>query len=266
MVGEDMTLVMGIVNVTPDSFSDGGLCLETDAAIAHAESLIAQGADIIDIGGESTRPGSRPVDQATELQRTIPVVSAVAATGVEVSIDTTKAAVARAAVDAGATIINDVSASLQNVAAATGAGWIAMHALSDSATMQDDPRYDDVVEDIAAFLADAVRRGRAAGVERIWVDPGIGFGKTKQHNLELLANMDRFAEIAPVLVGASRKSVVGQVHAQSDGLEGENSITGSDDRLEGSVGIAVWSAYLGVDMIRVHDVRATVHALSLLNP
>ena len=259
-----MTLVMGIVNVTSDSFFDGGLWLETEAAIAHADSLISQGADIIDIGGESTRPGSRPVDETTELERTIPVVSAVASKGVEVSIDTTKAAVARAAVDAGATIINDVSASLENVAASTGAGWIAMHALGDSATMQDDPRYDDVVEDIADFLADAVRRGRDAGVERIWVDPGIGFGKTTQHNLELLANIDRFAEIAPVLVGASRKSVIGEIHAQSDAVEGENPIISSADRLEGSVGIAVWSAYLGVDMIRVHDVRATVHALSLL--
>ena len=259
-----MTLVMGIVNVTPDSFSDGGLWLDTDAAIAHADSLIAEGADIIDIGGESTRPGSRPVDEATELARTLPVVSALAARGVEVSIDTTKSAVARAAVEAGASIINDVSASLENVAASMGAGWIAMHALADSATMQDDPRYDDVVEDIADFLADAVHRGRAAGVERIWVDPGIGFGKTAQHNLDLLANIDRFAEIAPVLVGASRKSVIGKIHAQSDAIAGENPMTSPDDRLEGSVAIAVWSAYLGVDMIRVHEVKATVHALSLL--
>ena len=261
-----MTLVMGIVNVTPDSFSDGGLWLEAGAAIAHAESLIAEGADVIDIGGESTRPGSRPVDQATELERTIPVVSAVASKGVEVSIDTTKAAVARAAVEAGATIINDVSASLEGVAAETGAGWIAMHALGDSATMQDDPRYEDAVEDVAGFLTAAVSRGRAAGVDRIWVDPGIGFGKTTRHNLELLANIDRFTEIAPVLVGASRKTVVGAVHALSDGLAGAEPVTGSDDRLEGSVGIAVWSAYLGVEMIRVHDVRATVHALSLLTP
>ena len=259
-----MTLVMGIVNVTPDSFSDGGLWLETDAAISHAESLIAQGADIIDVGGESTRPGSRPVDQATELARTIPVVSSVASTGVEVSIDTTKAEVARAAVDAGATIINDVSASLHNVAAETGAGWIAMHALGDSATMQDDPRYDDVVGDIADYLADAVSRGREAGVERIWVDPGIGFGKTTRHNLELLANIDRFTEIAPVLVGASRKTVVGEIHAGSGTVEGENPVTPTHDRLEGSVAIAVWSTYLGVDMIRVHDVKATVHGLSLL--
>ena len=257
---------MGIVNVTPDSFSDGGLWCEPDAAVAHAESLVAQGADIIDIGGESTRPGSCRVDLATELERTIPVVSAVAATGVEVSIDTTKPEVARAAVAAGATIINDVSASLQQVAAATGAGWIAMHALADSATMQDDPRYDDVVEDIAGFLAGAVNRGRAAGVQRIWVDPGIGFGKTTRHNVELLANIDRFSEIAPVVVGASRKSVVGTVHARSDGLEGAEATTGTDDRLAGSVGIAVWSAYLGVDMIRVHDVEATVHALSVLAP
>ena len=261
-----MTLVMGIVNVTPDSFSDGGLWLEAGAAIAHAESLIAEGADVIDIGGESTRPGSSPVDQATELERTIPVVSAVASTGVEVSIDTTKAAVARAAVEAGVTIINDVSASLEGVAAETGAGWIAMHALGDSATMQDDPRYEDAVEDVAGFLADAVSRGRAAGVDRIWIDPGIGFGKTTRHNLELLANIDRFTEIAPVLVGASRKTFVGAVHALSDGLAGAEPVTGSDDRLEGSVGIAVWSAYLGVEMIRVHDVRATVHALSLLTP
>ena len=261
-----MTLVMGIVNVTPDSFSDGGLWLEAGAATAHAESLIAEGADVIDIGGESTRPGSRPVDQATELARTVPVVSAVASSGVEVSIDTTKAEVARAAVEAGATIINDVSASLHDVAAETGAGWIAMHALGDSATMQDDPRYDDVVGDVAGFLADAVSRGRKAGVERIWIDPGIGFGKTTRHNLELLANIDRFTEIAPVLVGASRKTVVGAVHALSDGLAGAEPVTGSDDRLEGSVGIALWSAYLGVGMIRVHDVRATVHALSLLTP
>ena len=264
-----MARVMGIVNVTPDSFSDGGLWSKTDTAVAHAQSLIEQGADIIDIGGESTRPGAHPVDEATELERTIPVVSAVAAMGVKVSIDTTKAAVAKAAVAAGATIINDVSSSLESVAAATGAGWIAMHSLGDSATMQNDPRYDDVVSDIADYLTDAVGRGRAAGVERIWIDPGIGFGKTKQHNLELLANIDCFVQIAPVLVGASRKSVVGQVHAQSDGLlddglTGDNPITGSDDRLEGSVGIAVWSAYLGVDMIRVHDVSATVHALSLL--
>lgn len=255
---------MGIVNVTPDSFSDGGLYFDTDAAIAHADSLIEQGADIVDIGGESTRPGAQPTDELTELQRTIPVVAALAAKGVEVSIDTTKAAVARAAVEVGATIINDVSASLYDVAAASGAGWIAMHRQGDSATMQNDPRYDDVVEEVAGNLSEALRRGRAAGVQRIWVDPGIGFGKTTQHNLELLANIDRFTRIAPVLLGVSRKSVIGYIHARSDGAKGENPTVATDDRLEGSLAIALWSAYLGVEMIRVHDVKATVEALSLL--
>ena len=281
-----MTQVMGIVNVTPDSFSDGGRWLEPAEAIAHAKTLMNQGADIIDVGGESTRPGSHPVDEATELERTIPVVSALADSGIEVSIDTTKAAVAEAAVDAGASIINDVSASLYEVAASKGVGWIAMHSLGDSATMQDSPRYGDVVEDIATFLSEAVELGRSTGVERIWVDPGIGFGKTTQHNLELLANIDRFVEIAPVLLGASRKSVVGRIQARSDARATSHSthsrrsthsahsthstrstevfLTDTADRLEGSVAIAVWSAYLGVEMIRVHDVEATVHALSLL--
>lgn len=255
---------MGIVNVTPDSFSDGGLCADTEAAIAHADLLIKQGADIVDIGGESTRPGSQPTDEPTELQRVIPVVAEVATRGTEVSIDTTKAAVARAAIDAGATIINDVSASLFGVAAESGAGWIAMHRQGNSATMQDDPRYHDVVEEVAGFLSEALHCGRAAGVERIWVDPGIGFGKTAQHNLELLANIDRFTSIAPVLLGVSRKSVIGHIHARSDGVAGENPTVATDDRLVGSLAIALWSAYLGVDMIRVHDVKATVDALSLL--
>lgn len=266
-----MPKVMGIVNVTPDSFSDGGRYFSTDAAIAHGEMLTLKGADIIDVGGESTRPGSQRIDEASELARTIPVVSALAAKGITVSIDTTKAAVALAAVDAGATIINDVSASLYEVAAATGASWIAMHALADSATMQDDPQYDDVVEDIAAFLSLAVRRGQEAGVKQIWVDPGIGFGKTTKHNLEILSNIDRFLDIAPLLVGASRKSVVGNLHALSDAFLGaDRNINGhsleptpTDDRLEGSVAFALWSVYLGVDMIRVHDVEATVQALSL---
>ncbi len=266
-----MPKVMGIVNVTPDSFSDGGCYFSTDAAIAHAEMLTLKGADIIDIGGESTRPGSQRIDEASELQRTIPVVSALAAQGITVSIDTTKAAVALAAIEAGATIINDVSASLYEVAATTGVGWIAMHALADSATMQDNPQYGDVVEEIAEFLSLAVRRGRDAGVTQIWIDPGIGFGKTTKHNIEIVSNIDRFLEIAPLLIGASRKSVVGNLHARSDAFlcAGKNCYefalvpTPTDDRLEGSVAFALWSAYLGVDMIRVHDVEATVQALSL---
>lgn len=261
-----MTRVMGIVNVTPDSFSDGGRWSGTDQAVAHARALIDEGADIIDIGGESTRPGSLPVDEATELSRVMPVVEALAGTTgrVEISIDTTKPAVARAAVAGGATIVNDTSASLEEVASATGAGWIAMHSLGPSATMQVDPIYDDVVEEIAAFLEDAVFRGRTAGVERIWVDPGIGFGKTTVHNLDLVANMDRFLAISPVLLGVSRKRFIGELHAESDGMAGQNPATTPDDRLEGSVAMATWGAHLGADVVRVHDVRATVHAVRVV--
>lgn len=261
-----MTRVMGIVNVTPDSFSDGGAWLDPADAVAHARRLVEEGAAIVDVGGESTRPGSSPVDEATEMARTIPVIEALAGTigEVEISVDTRKPTVARAAVAAGATIINDVGASLEAVAAETGAGWIAMHALGPSATMQDDPVYDDVVDDVFAFLADAAARGRAAGVERLWVDPGIGFGKTTDHNLALVANLDRFAEIAPVLVGVSRKRFIGELHARSDGVAHEIGAVAPDDRLEGSVTLAAWSTFLGADVVRVHDVRATVHAVRVL--
>ena len=267
-----MTRVMGIVNVTPDSFSDGGLFADPGAAVDHAMQLIAEGAHIIDIGGESTRPGAAPVDEETELSRTVPVIEALAGRvgDVEISIDTTKGAVAEAAVAAGATIVNDVSASLEDVAASVGAGWVAMHTLGPSATMQDDPRYDDVVEEVADHLTDAARRGRAAGVSRLWVDPGIGFGKTTAHNLELVANLDRLTRIAPVLVGVSRKRFVGELHARSDrnGIadregdsDAEPSVTDVDDRLEGSLAMATWGAHLGAEIVRVHDVRATVHAI-----
>jgi dihydropteroate synthase len=257
---------MGIVNVTPDSFSDGGAWLDPADAVAHARRLVDEGASIVDVGGESTRPGSSPVDEATELARTIPVVEALAGTlgDAEISIDTRKPSVARAAVAAGASIINDVGASLEAVAAETGAGWIAMHALGPSATMQADPVYDDVVEDVFAFLVDAAARGRAAGVERLWVDPGIGFGKTTDHNLALVAALDRFAEIAPVLVGVSRKRFIGELHARSDGVADEIGVVAPDDRLEGSVALAAWSTFLGADVVRVHDVRATVHAVRVV--
>jgi len=261
-----MTRVMGIVNVTPDSFSDGGDWLDVDAAVSHARALIADGADLIDIGGESTRPGSLPVDEATELRRVLPVIERLVGTvgDAEISIDTTKPAVARASITAGASIINDVSASLETVAADTGAGWIAMHRLGSSETMQQDPSYGDVVEEIHTFLSSAAQRGRAAGVERLWVDPGIGFGKTTAHNLELLANLDRFSEIAPVLIGVSRKRFIGELHARSDGISTETAVTDPDDRLEGSVALATWSTYLGADIVRVHDVRATVHAVRVV--
>lgn len=262
-----MTRVMGIVNVTPDSFSDGGRWSDTASAVAHCRRLVAEGADLLDIGGESTRPGSEPVPESVELDRVVPVIEALAGTigPVEISVDTTKAAVAEAACRAGATIVNDVSSSLEDTVAALGAGWIAMHTLGPSRTMQDDPRYDDVVEDIAAFLADAAARGRAAGIGRLWVDPGIGFGKTTDHNLELVANLDRFASIAPVLVGVSRKRFVGEIHARSDAGPDCDAATGPDDRYEGSVALAAWSAHLGADIVRVHDVRGTVHAVRVVN-
>jgi dihydropteroate synthase len=256
--------VMGILNVTPDSFSDGGSFPTVDSAVAHARALVADGAAMIDVGGESTRPGSEPVDEATELDRVVPVIEALRGRigDAEISVDTTKPAVARAAVAAGATIVNDVSATLEETAADLGAGWIAMHAGGPSATMQADPHYDDVIAEVADQLADAARRGAAAGVERIWVDPGFGFGKTTDHNLDLIANLDRFTSIAPVLVGVSRKRTIGEIHARSDGVDAVS----VDDRLVGSLGMATWAAHIGADVVRVHDVRATVHAVRVVGP
>ncbi|MDA8366031.1 MAG: dihydropteroate synthase, partial [Actinomycetota bacterium] len=170
-------LVMGILNVTPDSFSDGGEWFETDRAIARGHDMIDQGADIVDVGGESSRPGARPVDTDEELRRIVPVVQALAG-AVRVSVDTVKADVAGAALAAGATLVNDVSATLWSVAAEHGAGWVAMHRRGTPADMQDDPTYDDVVADVSAFLVARAEEARAAGVEEIWIDPGIGFGKT----------------------------------------------------------------------------------------
>ena len=263
-----MPRVMGIVNVTPDSFSDGGRFGTTEAAVAHALALLDEGAAVVDVGGESTRPGATPVDVSTERDRVVPVIEGIVAARPDtiVSIDTTKAEVAEAAIVAGATIVNDVSASLESVAAAHGAGWIAMHAGGPSATMQNDPTYDDVVEEVHAFLVDAVARGQAAGVEQIWVDPGVGFGKTLEHNLDLVANLDRFTALAPVLLGVSRKRSIGDLHAASDATVhgGVPEPVPTDDRLEGSLAMATWGGFLGVDMVRVHDVRATVHAVGVI--
>lgn len=255
--------VMGIVNVTPDSFSDGGHHDTTDAAVAHGLDLLEQGADILDVGGESTRPGAEPVDEATELARAVPVIEGIrsAAPGAVISIDTSKPSVADAAAAAGATILNDVTASLEVTAARNGMGWIAMHASGPSRTMQDDPRYDDVVGEIADFLTEAVARGRRAGVVDIWIDPGIGFGKTLDHNLDLVANLDRFSAIAPTLLAVSRKRSLGSLHARSDGCAEP---TPPDDRLEASLAMSTWGGLLGADMVRVHDVRATVHAVGVI--
>lgn len=243
-----VTLVMGIVNVTPDSFSDGGRFLEPEEAIAHGLALVEEGADVIDVGGESTRPGAHEVDEAEERRRVVPVVAALASS-VRVSVDTRKEPVAEAAVAAGATLVNDVSARLEAVAAAAGVGWVAMHMQGEPRTMQDEPRYDDVVGEVLAFLCDAAERGRMAGVHEVWVDPGIGFGKTPGHNLELLTGLDRFAATGcPVLVGASRKRFLGG--------------DGPLDRLEASVAAAVSAAQHGAAMVRVHDVSATIQGLA----
>jgi len=248
---------MAILNVTPDSFSDGGRWFASDAAVAHGLACFREGAAVVDVGGESTRPGARPVPTDEELRRVVPVVEALAPHG-RVSIDTRKPEVARAAVRAGATLINDVSASLWPVAAELGVGWVAMHMRGTPETMQDDPRYDDVVGEVVGFLAERARVAADAGVEEVWVDPGIGFGKTVADNLALLAHLDRVVELGwPVLVGVSRKATLGRLLADSDGVPDP---VPPDDRLEGSVAAQVWAMRLGVRMIRSHDVRAAVQA------
>jgi dihydropteroate synthase len=256
---------MGVVNVTPDSFSDGGLYLDHDAAIAHGLEILAEGADLIDVGGESTRPGADPVPVEEELRRVIPVVEALAPR-VRVSIDTRKPEVAEAAIAAGATLVNDVSASLHDVVAAAGpgVGWVAMHMLGDPRTMQRNPTYDDVVADVREFLVGRADAARDAGVEEVWLDPGIGFGKTSSHNWSLLRHLDALVATGyPVVVGTSRKRFLGVVTARSDG-QPDGDLTGVDDRLEGSVATAVWAMVQGARMVRVHDVRATVHAATVV--
>lgn len=261
---------MGVVNVTPDSFSDGGRFLDHDAAIAHARALVAEGADWVDVGGESTRPRAEPVPAAEEMRRVLPVVEALAADGVAVSIDTRKAEVATAAVAAGASLVNDVSASLAEVAAAGGVGFVAMHMLGDPRTMQDQPTYDDVVVDVRDFLVERADAARRAGVHDVWIDPGIGFGKSLAHNLDLLANLDVLVATGyPVLVGTSRKAMLGTLAARATGAAGAGGTAGDGaappppgDRLEGSLATAVWSLRCGAAMVRVHDVAATVRALA----
>ena len=252
-----LPLVMGIVNVTPDSFSDGGRYLATDAAVAHGLDLLAQGAAILDVGGESTRPGASVVSVDEEIRRVVPVVEQLAPHA-RVSIDTRNPEVARAAVAAGATLINDVSAQLWPVAADLGVGWVAMHMQGQPATMQLEPVYDDVVGEVCAFLAERAAEAAKAGVAEIWVDPGFGFGKTLQHNLTLLAQLDRVVSLGwPVVVGTSRKGMLGRILADSDGVADP---VDSDDRLAGSIASEVWAMHRGAAMIRAHDVRAAVQA------
>ncbi|MFL6203876.1 MAG: dihydropteroate synthase [Acidimicrobiales bacterium] len=249
---------MGVINVTPDSFSDGGQLVDAGAAIDRGLALVAEGADWLDVGGESTRPGATPVDEAEELRRVVPVVEALAARGARVSIDTRKPAVARAAVAAGATMLNDVGAQNGTLAAELGVAWVAMHMQGEPATMQDDPRYGDVVAEVLAALVAAAGAATTAGAPEVWIDPGIGFGKTARHNLTLLAHLDAFvASGYPVLVGASRKGFIGRLLGDSDGTDAPAPV---DDRLDGSLAGATWAMANGARMVRVHDVRATAQA------
>ncbi len=261
-------LVMGILNVTPDSFFDGGRYFDHDAALRRGREILDEGADIVDVGGESTRPGARPVAEAEQLARVLPVLEALAeddrvrSGGARLSIDTTSPGVARAAVGAGATIVNDVSAGLAGVAAETGAAYVAMHAKGTPETMQTAPRYDDVVGEVCAFLSDRAEAAAAAGVEEVWVDPGIGFGKTAHHNLALLARLERVVSLGwPVLVGTSRKSFLGRLAAGGP----EAAPRGVEERFEGSLASATWSMACGAAAVRVHDVRATVEAARLVS-
>jgi dihydropteroate synthase len=255
----ERALVMGILNVTPDSFSDGGRWFGTGQAVARGLELIAEGADVVDVGGESTRPGATAVPVEEELRRVLPVIEALSPR-VRVSVDTTKEVVAEAAVAAGASLINDVSASLWPVAARCGVGWIAMHRLGLPPTMQDDPRYDDVVADVRDLLAERARRALDAGVGEVWIDPGIGFGKTVDHNLELLARIDALVATGhPVVVGTSRKGFLGALAAGPDGTPAP-----VDERLPGSLATATWALHQGAGMVRVHDVAATVQAALLV--
>lgn len=246
------TLIMGVVNVTPDSFSDGGAYFERDTAVQHALELIGEGADVLDIGGESTRPGAAPVDANTECERVVPVIRAVRARcETPISIDTSKSAVAEAALAAGATFVNDVTAlrgdpRMADLLAEAGCSVVLMHMLGTPRTMQDDPHYDDVVMEVREFLSERRDAAVAAGIDvsRLWIDPGIGFGKTLEHNLHLLRELGRLTTLGlPLVVGASRKSFLGAI------LD-----TPVRERAEGTAATVALAIHQGAAMVRVHDV------------
>ena len=252
-------MVMGIINVTPDSFFASARTEHVDDAILRGIDLFAQGAEIVDVGGESTRPGATPVSEAEELLRVIPVIEGLAGKG-RISVDTMKEGVARQAVAAGATMINDVSGTLAQVAGDLGVAWIAMHAQGTPATMQDAPHYDDVVAEVSSWLEAQAVNAKAAGVEELWLDPGIGFGKTFAHNWTLLAHLDHFVALAErfdagLLVGSSRKRFLGELGHGSEGPE---------DRLEASIATATAAFEAGARMVRVHDVAVTVQAMRIV--
>jgi len=257
----DRPLVMGIVNVTPDSFSDGGRFLGHEAALAHARQLIDDGADILDIGGESTRPGSQPVALEEELRRVVPIVAALAEQPIPLSVDTSKPDVARQCLQAGAAIINDVTAladdRMIDVAREFQAGVILMHMQGTPATMQIDPRYDDVVGDVSQMLAERLARVTARGIERtrIAIDPGIGFGKSYEHNLTLLCRLRELRRLGcPICLGVSRKKFIDKLRKRP-----------ADQRVAGSVAVACYAQMQeGMDIVRVHDVRETRDAVDMI--
>jgi dihydropteroate synthase len=249
---------MGVINVTPDSFSDGGLYLDPERATAHGEELVRDGAEILDVGGESTRPGAEEVSVEEELRRVEPVVEGLAGGEAVVSIDTSKAAVAEAALDAGAEIVNDVTAlrgdpEIAALCAERGAGLVLMHMQGTPRTMQENPVYDDVVDDVKAFLVERMQVAVGAGVDegRIWLDPGIGFGKTLEHNMELLGRLGELRELGrPLVVGTSRKSFIGKMDGSL-----------ASERLGGTIASSVLAAAEGADVLRVHDVAEVGQAL-----
>lgn len=251
----DRPAIMGVLNVTPDSFSDGGQYMELDDAIRRGVEMREHGADIIDVGGESTRPGAEPVALEEELRRVVPLVEALAGQGIPISIDTSKASVARAALDAGATVVNDVTAlwdhSMRDLCASRGVSVCLMHMQGEPRTMQDYPVYDDVVREVEDYLLKAAARAEDAGVlrERIWIDPGIGFGKTLDHNLLLLRYLDRFVATGyPVTLGVSRKSFLGKLLGQPD------TPLPVKERLPGTLAAQVLAQAAGAAVLRVHDV------------
>lgn len=256
----DEFAVMGIVNVTPDSFSDGGLYLEPRAAVDHALELERAGAVILDIGGESTRPGALPVAEPEEVRRVLPVIEALADSAAQLSIDTSKAAVAAAAISAGATLVNDVTAlrgdpAMVDVVAAARVDCCLMHMLGEPRTMQHDPRYDDVVSEVKAFLEQRMAFAVAHGVaeQRILLDPGIGFGKTTEHNLELLRRLDEIVALGrPVAIGTSRKSFLGKITAKP-----------VEDRIAATIATNVFAYLRGARVFRVHDVAPIHDALAI---
>jgi dihydropteroate synthase len=249
--------LMGVVNVTPDSFSDGGQYLDAKAAIAHGVELVRDGAEVLDIGGESTRPGAEPVEWEEEMGRVEPVMTGLAGKAT-LSVDTSKAAVAIAAIEAGASVVNDVTAlrgdlKMAPVCAEHGVDVVLMHMPGSPRTMQDDPHYEDVVSEVKAFLSERLEFAVAMGIatERIWLDPGIGFGKTLEHNLELLRRLGELRELGrPLVIGTSRKSFIGRIDGSEVG-----------DRLGGTIASSVLAAVEGADVLRVHDVAETAEAI-----